>query len=328
MYVRDNWDVWRLPVSGSGAVNITGNGLKDQIKYQSRSISDPRDRGVIDPAKPLYFETYGEWTKKEGLSQVDPLKSGAKALSFENDKVDYRRARDADIWLYSRQTVVKYPDWYAADGTALANERQLTDAAPQQKDVAWTPGAKLIDYTCENGGGHHQATLYLPAGYEQGKKYPMLTYIYEKLSQEYNLYTVPNATRCSRSERVHEDRGYAFLKPDIVYHVNDPGRSAVWCVVPAVKAAIATGMIDAARVGLQGHSWGGYQTTFITTQTKIFKTAVAGAPLTDMVSMFGSIYWNSGSTDASIFISSQGRFTGGPNDVPTRTSATRHRTSR
>ena len=314
VYVRDNWDVWRLPVSGAGAVNITGNGLKDQIKYEARSISDPKDRGIIDPAKPLYFETYGEWTKKEGLAQVDPVKGGAKKLAWENDKVDYRRARDANVWLFSRQTVVKYPDWYAADGD-LTNERRLTDADPQQKEVAWTPGARLIDYTCENGGGHHQATLYLPAGYEQGKKYPMLTYIYEKLSQEYNVYTVPNATRYSNPS-VFTNRGYAFLKPDIVYHVNDPGRSAVWCVVPAVKAAIATGIVDPARVGLQGHSWGGYQTTFITTQTKIFKTAVAGAPLTDMVSMFGSIYWNSGSTDASIFIASQGRFTGGPNDVP------------
>jgi hypothetical protein len=314
VYVRDNWDVWRLPVSGGAAVNITGNGLKDQIKYQARSISDPKDRGIIDPAKPLYFETYGEWTKKEGLAQVDPVKGGAKVLSWENDKVDYRRARDADVWLYARQTVVKYPDWYAADA-GLSNERRLTDANPQQKDVAWTPGARLVDYTCENGGGHHQAVLYLPAGYEQGKKYPMLTYIYEKLSQEYNVYTEPNATRYSNPS-VFTSRGYAFLKPDIVYHVNDPGRSATWCIVPAVKAAIATGIVDADRVGLQGHSWGGYQTTFVTTQTKIFKTAVAGAPLTDMVSMFGSIYWNSGSTDASIFIASQGRFTGGPNDVP------------
>ena len=314
VYVRDNWDLWRLPTSGTGAVNLTGNGQKDQIRYQARSISDPRDRGIIDPSKPMYLETYGEWTKKEGLSEVDPVKGGAKVLSWENDKVDYRRARDADLWVYARQTVVKFPDWYAADGN-LANERRLTDADPQQKEVAWTPGARLVDYTCENGGGHHQAVLYLPAGYEKGKTYPMLTYIYEKLSQEFNVYTDPNATRYSNPS-VYTNRGYAFLKPDIVYHVNDPGRSAVWCVVPAVKAAIATGIVDPARVGLQGHSWGGYQTTFITTQTKIFKTAVAGAPLTDMVSMFGSIYWNSGSTDASIFIASQGRFTGGPNDVP------------
>ncbi len=314
VYVRDNWDMWRLPVSGTGAVNITGDGLKNQIKYQARLISDPKDRGLIDPAKPLYVKTYGEWTKKEGLAQVDPVKGGAKVLSFESAKVDYRHARDANTWVYTRQTVAKMPDWYAAEGD-LSAERRLTDGAPQQKDVAWTPGARLIDYTCDNGGGHHQAILMLPAGYEQGKKYPMLTYIYEKLSQNFNAYSEPNATRYSNPS-VYTSRGYAFLMPDIVYHVNDPGRSATWCIVPAVKAAIATGIVDADRVGLQGHSWGGYQTTFVTTQTKIFKTAEAGAPLTDMVSMFGSIYWNSGSTDASIFISSQGRFTGGPNEVP------------
>ena len=315
LYVRDNWDMWRLPTTAVGsAVNLTMNGKTDQIRYQTRVLSDPRDRGIIDPTKPLFMETYGEWTKKEGLAQIDALKGGTRTIAFEDAKVDYRKARDGNTWVYARQTVVKYPDFYAADDL-LKNERRLTDANPQQKDVAWTPGAKLIDYSCENGGGKHQAVLYLPAGYEQGKQYPMLTYIYEKLSQEYNVYTEPNATRYSNPS-VYTSRGYAFLKPDIVYHVNDPGRSAVWCVVPAVKAAIATGMIDTARVGLQGHSWGGYQTSFITTQTNIFKTAVAGAPLTDMVSMFGSVYWNTGTTDASIFISSQGRFTGGPNDVP------------
>lgn len=313
IFIRDNWDAWRIPLAGGGAVNITGDGQKNQIHYQARLIFDPKERS-IDLDKPMYFQTYGEWTKKEGLSQVDPLKGGAKVISYEDAKVSYRRARDADTWVFSRQTVVKYPDWYAAEA-GLKNERRLTDANPQQKEVAWTPGARLIDYTCENGGGHHQAVLYLPAGYEKGKTYPMLTYIYEKLSQEYNVYSEPNATRYSNPS-VFTSRGYAFLKPDIVYHLNDPGRSATWCVIPAVKAAIATGIVDEKRVGLQGHSWGGYQTAFLTTQTKIFKTAIAGAPLTDMVSMAGSVYWNTGTSDNSIFIASQGRFTGGPNDVP------------
>jgi dipeptidyl aminopeptidase/acylaminoacyl peptidase len=312
--VRDNWDLWRLPVAGSGAINLTRNGRRDQIRYQNRLVFDPRDRGGIDPARPFYVETYGEWTKKEGLAQVDPAKGGVTVLSWEDMKVDYRRARDADVWAYTRQTSVRFPDWYVSDA-GLRNERRLTDANPQQKEVAWTPGARLIEYACDNGGGRRQAVLHLPAGYEPGKKYPMLTYIYEKLSQGFHAYSQPNATRYS-NPAVFTSRGYAFLMPDIVYHVNDPGRSAVWCVVPAVKAAIATGMIDPARVGLQGHSWGGYQTSFITTQTGIFKTGVAGAPLTDMVSMFGSVYWNTGSTDGSIFIASQGRFTAGPNEVP------------
>ena len=321
--VRDNWDLWRLPVSGA-AVNLTANGRTGHTRYQQRLVFDTRDRGGIDLTQPMYVETYDEFTKKEGLVRINPLRGGATVVALDSMKVDYRRARDANVWVYNRQTVTRFPDFYAADD-GVKNERRLTDANPQQKDVAWTPGARLIEYTCDSPpdaagapggpGAKRQAMLWLPAGYEPGKQYPTLTYIYEQLTQGFHAYAQPNATRYSNPS-VFTSRGYAFLMPDIVYHVNDPGRSALWCVVPAVKAAIATGIVDSARVGLQGHSWGGYQTSFITTQTKIFRTAVAGAPLTDLTSMFGSVYWNTGNTDGSIFIASQGRFTGGPNEVP------------
>lgn len=69
-------------------------------------------------------------------------------------------------------------------------------------------------------------------------------------------------------------------------------------------------MVDPKHVGLHGHSWGGYETAFIITQTDKFAAAVAGAPLTDMISVYNSIYWNSGSANQPIFESSQGRFTG------------------
>ncbi len=305
VFLRDQWDVWRVPVAGGTAVNVTGNGRSSGIRYQTRVAVQPRERG-IDLSIPLFLETYGERTKKEGLVAVDAVKGGVRVMSWEDDKVDYRRARDADVWVYSRQTFVHFPDFYAADG-GLANERRLTDANPQQANVAWSAGAKLIDYTCDNNGDHLQGALFLPAGYEAGKQYPTVTYIYEKLSQGFHAYSQPNATRYANPS-VYTSRGYAFFMPDISYKLDDPGRSAVWCVVPAVKAAIASGIVDSSNVALQGHSWGGYQTSFITTQTNIFKTAIAGAPLTDMVSMFSSVYWNSGNTNQGIFISSQGRF--------------------
>src|SRR5499426_2766433 len=44
----------------------------------------------------------------------------------------------------------------------------------------------------------------------------------------------------------------------------------------------------------------------------MFAAAVAGAPLTDMISMYGILYENTGGTNGSIFESSQGRFTSGP----------------
>ncbi|MBC7841477.1 MAG: S9 family peptidase, partial [Gemmatimonadaceae bacterium] len=305
VFLRDNWDLWRVPVSGGTAMNITGNGKSSGIRYQARVAVAPRERG-IDVSKPLFIETYGERTKKEGLAMVDVMRGGARVMSWEDDKVDYRRARDADVWVYTRQTFVQFPDFYAADG-GLANERRLTDANPQQSEVAWSAGARLIDYQCDNNGDRLQGALFLPAGYEAGKQYPTVTYIYEKLSQSFHAYAQPNATRYANPS-VYTSRGYAYFMPDISYKLDDPGRSAVWCVVPAVKAAIASGIVDSTNVALQGHSWGGYQTSFITTQTNIFKTAIAGAPLTDMVSMFSSVYWNSGNTNQGIFISSQGRF--------------------
>jgi dipeptidyl aminopeptidase/acylaminoacyl peptidase len=149
----------------------------------------------------------------------------------------------------------------------------------------------------------------LPANYEPGKKYPLLVTIYEKRSQNKNNFVSPSETRAP-DPTLYTNRGYAVLDPDIVYRVNDPGMSAVWAVIPAVKAAIATGVVDAERVGLWGHSWGGYQTAFLVTQTDIFAAAVAGAPLTDMVSMYSSVYWNTGGTNQAIFESSQGRFRG------------------
>ena len=305
VFLRDNWDIWRVPVTGGSAINMTRNGKSDGIRYQARVAVQPRERG-IDPSTPLFIETYGERTKKEGLAAVNALTGGVRVMSWEDAKVDYRRARDAEVWAYTRQSFVRFPDFYAADA-GLTNERRLTDANPQQEEVAWSAGARLIDYQCDNNGDRLQGALFLPANYEPGKQYPTLTYIYEKLSQGFHAYAQPNATRYANPS-VYTSRGYAYFMPDITYKLDEPGRSAVWCVVPAVKAAIASGVVDSANVALQGHSWGGYQTSFITTQTNIFKTAIAGAPLTDMVSMFSSVYWNSGNTNQGIFISSQGRF--------------------
>jgi len=301
--VSDAFDVWKVPVNGGAAVNLTVDGKKNQIRYQRLYAFERAGRGGVAPAgrggrggaltdgvdlsQPLYFATYGEWTKKEGLSKVDPSKPGAERLVWDDAKFSHQKAKDADVYLYTRQTASEFPNYYVASAD-LKTGRQITDVNPQQKDFAWTSGVKLINYTSAKGD-KLQGALYLPANYEPGKKYPLLVTIYEKRSNLAHTYVTPNETS-TPNRSIYTSRGYAVLDPDIVYRVNDPGMSAVWCVIPAVKAAIATGMIDSANVGVWGHSWGGYQTAFLVTQTNIFKSAIAGAPLTDMVSMYGSIY--------------------------------------
>ena len=159
-------------------------------------------------------------------------------------------------------------------------------------------------------GERLQASLYLPANYEKGKQYPTIVYIYERLTQGHYQYGRPAANGFNR--QAYTSNGYAVLQPDIKYYVNDPGMSAAWTLPNAVKAAVATGVVDPAKVGLHGHSWGGYQTAFTITQTDTFAAAIAGAPLTNMISMYSVLYKNTGGTNGAIFESSQGRFTGGP----------------
>jgi len=66
------------------------------------------------------------------------------------------------------------------------------------------------------------------------------------------------------------------------------------CVVPAVKQVIAKGAVDTAKVGIIGHSWGGFDASFLATHTDVFAAAVAGAPITNLVSNYGNFHWSNG----------------------------------
>jgi dienelactone hydrolase len=305
--LSDNWDVWKLPVHGGAAVNLTGNGRKDGIRYRSRISLDPEGKGV-DLAAPVYFSMYGEWTKKSGYARLEPGATALRVLCWGDAQFSaLAKAKGADTFVYTRETYKDYPDFRATDGRFSA-ERLLTKVNPQQDKFLWSGGARLLEYKSAKGD-RLQAALLLPANYEKGKSYPTIVYIYERLSDRLHHYAAPTASGFNPA--VYASNGYAVLLPDIRYKVNDPGMSAVWCVLPALEAAVATGVVDKTKVGLHGHSWGGYQTSFLITQTNAFKAAAAGAPLTNLVSMYSLIYWNTGWTNQPIFESSQGRFTGG-----------------
>jgi len=304
--LSDGWDIWSVPAGGGGkGVNLTANGFKDKLRYRRLRI-DPEEKAV-DLGQPQYVAVYGEWTKKAGIARVEKGKAAPTMLLWDDAGFgQLAKATKADVYLYTRDTFKDYPDYYVADAL-LKNGRRITEANPQQKDFLWSSGQMLLDYTSAKGD-KLQAALFLPANYEKGKSYPTLVYYYEKMSQQLNRYAQPSANGFNKS--VYTSNGYAVLMPDITYKINDPGMSAAWCVLPAIDAAVAAGVVDRSKVGLQGHSWGGYQTSFLITQAD-FAAAVAGAPLTNMISMYSSIYFNTGSANQPIFESSQGRFTGG-----------------
>lgn len=313
--ITDLWDVWQIPVSGAGkAVNLTQDGAATKTRYQMRYTTDPEEKG-FDLSKPNYFRCYGEWNKKSGIVRVLPgsagLKPGATKLLWDDINVGvFTKAKNAEVYMFGKEKFDVPTEMFVANNL-LQNPVQVTKNAPDATKYLWSPGTRLVNYVTDKGDSL-QGALFLPAGYETGKKYPTLVYYYEKLSQTKNNYSNPGFPGGGWHPGMYTANGYAVFIPDIVYKLDDPGMSTVWAVIPAVKAAIQTGVVDETRMGITGHSWGGYQTAFLVTQTNMFKAAAAGAALTDMVSMYNLIYWNSGSGNMSIFEASQGRFSGGP----------------
>lgn len=303
--VSDGWDIWRLSaVASTAPLNLTKNGKTEQIRYQNRYKLDPDEKG-IDLTKTQYFKIYGEWTKKSGFAAIENSKT--QSIIWEEATLgSLGKAKSATAFVYSKQTFKDSPEYYVSTSTQLTDAKKLTKNTPDFEKYAWSPSVKLIDYKSDKGD-KLQGALFLPAGYEAGKKYPTIVYYYEKLSQTLHNFANPSYSGTGWNPSVYTSNGYAVFIPDIVYKFNDPGMSAVWCVLPGVKAAIKTGIIDETKIGIHGHSWGGYQTSFLITQTNMFKAAAAGAPLTDMVSMYGLIYKNSGTTNGAIFEASQGR---------------------
>ncbi len=306
--LSDGWDVWKVDSFGKKFKNLTLDGKKNKIRYRYPFILDKNFKG-FDSKKPVFISIFGELNKKSGIIRINLKNPQKRKILLWDDAYfsSLKKAEKANIYLFRKETFKDYPDFYLTKD-AFKSFKKITDANPQQKNYLWSSGRILINYK-NSSGKSLQGALFLPANYEKGKKYPTIVYIYEKLSWYLNRYMMPREFGFNPAR--YTSSGYAVLMPDIVYKVNSPGISSVDCITHAVRAAIKTGIVDEKNIGIHGHSWGGYQTAFIITQTNIFRAAVAGAPLTDLISMYSSIYWNTGSSNQPIFESSQGRFKGG-----------------
>ena len=185
--LSDGWDIWRVAADGSGGANLTENGKKDGIRYNGLMQYEPEPKPGIDLTRPVYTSMYSEWTKKDGMVRIDPSKTGGQVLLWGD--CDYgmpQKARNAEVFAFTKQTAIEYPDYYLTDGS-FKDPKKVTEANPRQKEYAWSAGVKLIEYK-GTGGKRLQGALFLPASYEPGKKYPTIVYIYEKLSQGFHRY--------------------------------------------------------------------------------------------------------------------------------------------
>ena len=305
--LNDRWDVWRVSLDGSGGEALT-RGAAEGIRYRIASRDLDGDDDGIGSDETIYYSVYGEWTKESGFAAADvgdaPVMLVWEEKTFGGFFTPFMKAEDADVYAFRMESYDDSPDYFVA-GPGLAEPRQVTNTNPFHDDYAWGR-VELVDY--ENEWGRRlQGVLTYPANYDPSESYPMIVYQYELLSQGMHQYQIPDPTQYY-NQQIWSQNGYFVFRPDIVYRDRRPGQSNVETLRPAVAAAVVQApAVDAERIGLIGHSWGGYQATYFVTQDDLFASAVAGAPLTNLMSMYLSFYWNSGGTDARIFEISQGR---------------------
>jgi len=302
--VADEYDIWSLDPDGSGGRRLT-NGAAEKIVHRYVRTSR-RDEDGIDLASPVYVSLFGKRTKQSGYGR---LRAGTVERLVLDDAAVNRltRADSSDVFAFTRERFDDSPDWFAGAGN-LKSPRQVSTTNPFQKDYAWGR-AELVNY--RTVAGHDlQGVLLYPANYDASKKYPMIVNPYELLSQTLHQFFVPTE-RSYYDPAVWTANGYFVLKPDIVFRGRDPGVSVLEALEPAVRSVTSRGLVDSTKVGLVGHSWGGYEATFVPTRTNMFAAAVAGAPITNFLSFAGAIHWTPGIAEFDHWETGQARM-----DVP------------
>jgi dipeptidyl aminopeptidase/acylaminoacyl peptidase len=311
----DRYDIWEVDPSGAKAPVILTDSVGRRTHVTFRVIDLDRADPFVDPRKPVLLSAFNEDTKAAGFYTMRLGRRQAPD-SVVMAGVDYGTpllAKNAQQYVVTRGTFEQFPDLYT--GSALTRLTRISDANPQQKEFNWGT-AELVHFTSADGIPL-AGILYKPEDFDSTKKYPMITYFYERLSDNLHRY-VPPGGRNVINPTHYVSNGYLIFEPDIPYEVGYPGPSAMKAIVPGVESLLSRPYVDRNALGIQGQSWGGYQVAYLVTQTRMFKAAMAGAPVANMFSAYGGIRWASGINRSVQYEQGQSRLGGSIWEKPLR----------
>ncbi|MCB0593710.1 MAG: S9 family peptidase [Lewinellaceae bacterium] len=289
--IYDRFDVWLVDPSGQLASNNLTSGRQNGKRYRYIQL-DPEER-AIEEVKPMLFHTFDEKTKASGYAWfnihtgvLEQIQEGPYAYESKVQK-----AREADAYLFTRESFQVFPDLLYSNNHFRSFEK-VSNANPQQSGFRWG-SVELFRWTGAQGQ-EMEGLLIKPEGFDPARKYPAITYFYERYAEDLHRHWTPRFPRSFINFPYYASRGYVIFIPDIHYRVGYPGESALEAVTTGLGALLDEGFIDRDRIGVQGHSWGGYQSAYLITRTNLFRCAESGAPVVNMTSAYGGIRWGSG----------------------------------
>lgn len=289
--IYDHYDIWRFdPTGKSDPQNLT-RGRKGKLRY--RYVRMDRDIDAFPGDTTLLLKVFDEKDKSSGYvylnlesGHIRPLTKGPFSYTTRIYK-----AKHSDDIVFTKSSFGEFPDLLLSK-TDFKNPIKISNANPQQSEYEWG-SIELVKW--QNSKGEEvEGLLVKPDNFDPNKKYPMIVNFYERSSDGLHRHRDPYPHRSTINYSYYANRGYVIFNPDVKYEVGYPGKSCEEAVISGTKAMIEKGFIDENNIGLQGHSWGGYQIAHLVTKTDMFKCAEAGAPVVNMISAYGGIRWGSG----------------------------------
>lgn len=290
LVIYDRYDIWLALPNRSRKIRKVTDGRKDKIEY--RIVKLDRERDYLASDKWLV-----KWTnhnnKEEGYAHVDVYTGVVTNLFSGPYQVDRTplKARNSNDIIWTKENYDIFPDLIHSD-TIFTEENTISNANPQQSEYNW--GSIQMHEWLDDDKFKRKGLLVLPDGFDPSKKYPMLVNFYERNSQNLHRHRAPYAHRSTINYAYYSSKGYILFNPDVYYKNGYPGKSSEIAVLSGVQSLIDQGFVDKDRIGVQGHSWGGYQVAHLLTKTDMFKCAESGAPVVNMISAYGGIRWGSG----------------------------------
>ncbi len=309
------FDVWELDPQGERAPRILTDSVGTRAQTVLRIVDLDPENPYADPAQPVMLSAFNEATKQSGFmrDRLDAVQAPETLLMEDAAWRILGQARKGDELLLTRSTYRDFPNLRV--GISVAQTTVISNVNPQQSEVSWGTN-ELVQWQSMDGVPL-QGILFKPENFDPTKKYPLIAYFYEQLSDGLHAYNAPSG-RNVINPTVYTSLGYLVFFPDIAYQSGYPGASALKSIVPGIQSLIARGFVDPKRVGTAGQSWGGYQTAHMITQTNFFAAAFAGAPVANMTSAYGGIRWESGVARAFQYERTQSRIGGSLWEQPMR----------
>src|SRR5262245_923822 len=297
LYFIGSGSYGRLHSNTLWKVSLTDYRLTELAKVPDRQIVEivsPTRGGRFwspDGGRSMVVSMHDETTKKVGFYSID-LTTGKASRLFEEDS-DYGelifnmdQSDDGKTVVYVAQDARHAEDIWVA-GVDFRNRRRLTRINPQLENYVFG-SSRVIEWRSIDGQLLHGALL-LPANYEEGKRCALIVNVYggSFRSKRVNQFGLSGAG--VENMQLLGTRGYAILLPDAPLQKGSPMQDLLKTVMPGVDKAIEMGIADSDRLGVMGHSYGGYSTLALIVQTTRFKAAMASAGIGNLISNYGDM---------------------------------------